>query len=263
MITSKDYDGWRELADADPVAAVRALADYAGDLVTLVRVVAGVKGLTRLADGAPDGTLHHAERLYAGLVTRVTTGRGNTGATPDVLTRWTTDAVADRDKVLRTLADQFGQLLYVLNVVGDDLPGRDLAWSEEGKPYWHAERAHTAVLTVLTGNAEDGRRLHDLWSDCQEDTAWNLKTLAEQKRAESVIVTVAADGNTAKVVLPGGLDCDAGRVAETGLFWVADEVGDVIGHDPAWPGIGRKLADHYRYPDNTVVLVEYAAQAQG
>lgn len=77
----------------------------------------------------------------------------------------------------------------------------------------------------------------------------------------SVLVTVAADGDTAVVDLPGGLTCQAGRVADSGLYWVADEVGTVVAHSPFWPEVGHILARAYGYLTDIAVVVEYADAA--
>jgi hypothetical protein len=265
-ITSKGYDEWKALAGdglelaGDAVAAMRAVVDYTTDILTVVRTVATVTGVaTRVALAEGEGSVvWHTERAVAGMVPLVTGGTAESDVTPTMLGEWLNLAHRDRDRFLEVLADEFGWLLYVANMVS----AHDSIWSVtsdvEGRPYWHVQRAHIAVLTLLTGSEDDGERLHELWAGNQADTAHNRKVLAEEKRANSVIVTVAADGNTATVVLPGGLDCEAGRVGDdSGLFWVADEMGDVIGHSPAWLGVGELLAKHYGYPPEAVEL-EYA-----
>lgn len=165
----------------------------------------------------------------------------------------------DRDAALRALADELGHLLYVMNIVSggpaEDL--RQVAHSGEARPFWHVEQAHILLLTQLTGDPADGQRLHDLWSGTLEDTAWNQRILADQKRARRVLVTVAADGDTATIDLPDGPRCHAGRVADSGLFWVADTLGTVIGHSSAWPGLGRVAANAYAVPHDIAVVVEY------
>lgn len=181
MITYGTYDEWRNLVTLDPVRAQRALADAAGDLVMVVRVLGSRPGLGRLCDSSAGGTLCHAERAYAGLLTRVSGGYGATAATFGTMTPWIMVALADRHRVLIKLADEFARLLYLLNIIGQDLPGPSLASDAKGQPYWHVARAHIAVLTLLTGDAADGHRLHDLWADNMEDTAWNLRVLETEK----------------------------------------------------------------------------------
>lgn len=266
MITEKTYDEWAELGKGDPADSVAALRDLAADLVSVVRELAqaGVFGPLGEVGNAARAVLRSGQAVHAGIVaTGVAVADPVVGVTPEVLTTW---RGLDRERALCDLADTYAWLLYVMNMVGDNVPQgvTSLAQQSEGLPCQYAVDAHRAVLTVLTGEANDAARVHDLWSDNHESTAWNLRQLAEQKRGESVRVVVAADGNTATVRLPGGLDCDAGRGADGGLFWVTDEMGDVIGHAPAWDGIGRTLADHYGYRPSTAVLVEYAEdRAQG
>jgi hypothetical protein len=168
-------------------------------------------------------------------------------------------ARAGADAKLRALADALADVLRAANVASGEPGLETVANSAVGTLYWHVEQAHRLVLTrVSGGNRADGDRLHELWSDNLEDTSWNVQVLANEKRAASVVVSVAADGDTATITLPGGADCEAGRIAGSGVFWVADEVGEVIARAPAWPGVGRALADHYELPSDTAVVVEYA-----
>lgn len=260
MITEKTYDEWAQLGKGDPADSVAALRDLAADLVSVARELAqaGVFGPLGEVGNASRAVQRSTQAVHAGIVaTGVATADPVVGATPEVLATW---RKLDRDTALRDLADACAWLLYVMNIVGDNVPPgvASLARQDDGLPYQYAVDAHRAVLTVLTGESNDAARMQQLWSENHEDTAWNLRQLVEQKRFESVRVVVAADGNTATVRLPGGLDCEAGRVADGGLFWVADEMGDVIGHAPAWDGIGRTLAGHYGYSSGTAVLVEYA-----
>lgn len=264
MITTRSNDEWHTLA-GNPRDAGRALIDWVADISTMVRVVGSPDGVRELAyDVAEGSALWHLDRLSFALLARVAGGIPGTELTGTKVSRWF-KARGDRDLVLRELSDELARLLYVLNIVSE-VPG--LTWaatSAQGLPYWHAERAFEALLTLLTGNEADGRRMRDMWSENQETTAWNLKMLAGEKRAASVLVAVAADGNTARVTLPGdGTLYEAGRVGgDSGLFWVTDEMGDVIGHAPAWLGVGRKLAEYYGlHETDAPVAVEYLADAQ-
>jgi hypothetical protein len=69
------------------------------------------------------------------------------------------------------------------------------------------------------------------------------------------------------VTLPGdGTLYEAGRVSgDSDLFWVTDDTGDVIGHVvPAWPAVGRTLADYAGlHETDAPVVVEYEADKQG
>lgn len=268
-IDERDYDGWRELVFGDTSApepvvdgaqALRALADYAADIVTVMRALGGVEATAELCSVQRYSALWHAERVWLGLVSRATGGRSSSALSTDRMSAWTTLAGIDRAQTLTLLADECGWLLYVLNVASGN---RDIGWvasSRDDTAYGHAERAHTAVLTLLADNAEDGRRLHELWSGNQEPTAHNLRVLTEEKRAAAVIVTVAADGDTATITLPDEANLHtAGRVQDEGLLWVADPSSEVIGHNSAWIGIGELLVRHYEYPTDTAVIVEYAA----
>jgi hypothetical protein len=264
MITKRDHDAWRVLAlgdfwdhsvQADVVAATRALADWTADILTVLRAVAVF--IPEVGDSKAGSLFWHAERLHAGLTTLVTGGTASTDLTPDLLTTWERMSGENPRKVLTYLADEFGHVLYMLNVMSDSPYLRSVASESEGKPYWHAGKAHVAVLTLLTGSAEDGRAVHDYWSGNQEDTVHNLGMLAQDKRAASAIVTVAADGNTAMIELPSLGELTAGRVANGGLFWVADEVGTVVGHGSSWAEVGTLLATHYGHGD-APVIVEYA-----
>jgi hypothetical protein len=255
-IMDKGYDEWEELAET-PARAARVVADWMADVLTVVRVLhaAGVTGLL-------DGPLYwHVEQAYTGVTAELSEGAATpaTVLTMAELATWA-ERTGDREAVLTDLADEFGcyGLRFVLNQVSVNEGLRYLGSDAKGTPQGHIRQAHRAVLTLLTGSPEDAEALDDLWAENFEDTTWNREVLARQKRAASVIVTVAADGDTATVVLPGGLDCKAGRVGgDSGLFWVADEMGDVIGRSPTWLGVGELLAKHYGYPPEAVEL-EYA-----
>lgn len=254
MIIEKTYDEWVELA-GQPVTAVRVVADWLGNIVTVVRVL-HTTGVTGLLDGP---AFRHIEQAYAGVASRV-----DGGATPAVaiglheVAVWAEHA-ADRDTVLAALADELQQVVYRMNMLGVDGVARFLAGGSENQPYWHVLRAHTAVLTVLTGSEADGEALHELCMDNWDDTAWNLRNLADDKRARTVTVRVAAGENTATVTLPhGAAEYKAGRVGGyLRLFWVADDEGDVVGNSPTWQGVGETLAKAYMYAD-PIVVVEYA-----
>jgi hypothetical protein len=194
MITNRTYDVWRTLVST-PTDAGRALVDWVADVSTVVRHVGSPAGVRELADDVTEGTvLWHLDRLYVTLVTRVAAG-GAPGSelTGQKLTDWY-EARGDRGLMLRELSDELGRMLYVLNIVSET-PG--LTWaatSANGMPYWHAERAFQALLTLLTGNETDGARMRELWSENQEDTAWNLTVLAVEKREASVVVTSRPTG---------------------------------------------------------------------
>lgn len=268
MISNRSHDDWQRLAVGntfnasevgDPVAAARALTDWAADILSVLRAVSVV--IPALADSSEGSLFWHTERLHAGLATLVTGGVASTNLTPDLLAAWPLHAGAMRDAtVLRNLADEYGFLLYVLNMASGAKPLRSVAHSAQGLPYWHAEQAHIAVLTLLTGSAEDARAVHGYWSDNQEDTEWNLKVLAEDKRARSVVATVAADGDSAKFAMPDGTELDGGRMGDpSGVFWGADEMGDVVAHGSTWGEVASKLVEHGGYGVDTPVIVEYAA----
>lgn len=267
MITKKTHEDWQHLATGDPwdtaikpdvVAAVRALTDWTADILTVMRAVAVY--IPAVGDSATGSLFWHAERVHAGLATLVTGGTASTDLNPGLLTTWGQMPGENPRKALTYLADEFGYLLYVLNAVSGASELRGVASSSEGMPYWHAERAHVAVLTLLTGSAEDGQALHDHWSGNQEDTTWNLKLLAEDKRARSVVVTVAADGDTAKFLMPDGTEQDGGHMGEpAGVLWGTDESGDVVAHGSCWSEVATKLIEHGGYGVDTPVIVEYAA----
>lgn len=267
MITSKAWDDWGKLATGDmwdptvvanPQAAARALADWAADILTVLRAVSAE--LPAVGDSAEGSLFWHTERLYAGLLPFVTGGTASTDLTPDQLATWPRHAAANRDAALHSLADEFGFVLYVLNAVSGADSLHKLASSSEGMPYRHAEKAHVAVLTLLTGSRDDALAVHDLWSGNQEDTAHNLEVLTERKRAESVVVTVAADGNTATFAMPDGGQQDGGRMGDpSGVLWGTDEGGDVVAHGSSWPEVATKLAEYAGWGADTPVIVEYAA----
>lgn len=175
----------------------------------------------------------------------------------DVYEKWAKLA-GDPEAKWREAADLLSGVLYELNIAaGDDGP-HELATSREGTAYWFVERALMAALLGVTGgNEADAWRLRELWADNQEDTAYNLGVLAAEKRAASVIVTMAADHKSATVMLPGGIDCTAGQLEGGELVWVADEVGSEIGTGLDYEQVARLLADHYGYPPETAVVVEY------
>lgn len=260
IMDGRTWDEWHALSEGDPGVSVRALADAAGDLRAMAEtlVMAGVFGPLGQYGDAALLVMDHAADVHIELLrTGIATGEPTDGATARVRDEW---RAMDRDTALRELADEFGQLLYLLNMCGDNVPDGVpvLSTQSPGSIYQHAIDGHVAALTMLTGNGKDARRLHDLWSDNFEATEHNLTVLVAEKRAESVVVVVAASGNTASVTLPDGTSVAAGRVADSGVFWVADENGSVVGRSPAWPGIGRVAADWHGYGDAAVV-VEYAA----
>lgn len=259
MISDTSYSEWQDLA-ADPARAVRALTDWTADIATVMRAVAPLyHRLGGLADSREGHAFRHVERAHVGLAAHANSGTARTVVTMNLLATWA--SLPDRDRLLRTLADELARLLFMLNVASGGPGMWWLASSEPDTPYWHVERAHIAVLTLLTGDHGDAVRLHDLWSDNHADTAWNLRVLADQKRAESVVMTVAADGNTATIALPDGREGTAGRVgAAVGTVWVNDtETGTIVGHAPAWAEAGALLAARHGYhPNTTPVIVDYA-----
>lgn len=262
MVNERSFDDWREAVLRDAQQSVRDLTDWSADILTVLRLVtaAGVAGL--MGVGTVDGeTYMQAEHLHAALFSHQPYRYANTNlTTKTVVMDWMDVARSDRDKVLVALADEFARMLYVLNLVsaGDGLAR--LASDREGYPYHYAQRAHVAVLTLLTGSAVDGRRVHELWSSNSEDTAWNLAVVADEKRAASVVVTVAADGNGATVALPGDpTDYLVTRKAwDSALFEVRDEVGDVVGTALEFAALGTALAGHYRLKADVRVIVEKA-----
>lgn len=252
-------DEWTELS-RDGNAAVRALADWALDTVTVIRVVAGLPDMSELTESKPDTVYWHAERLYVVLAAHTSAGTVTT-LIPDELTRWTARPI-NRDQLLRKLADRLGHLRSTLNTVSGS-PG--LSWlgsSTHGMPYWHAEKAHTAALTLLTGNPDDGRRLADMWVNNYEPTEYNQRLLTAEKRDESIIVTFAADGETATIRTPDGSEHDVGRVMGGGLFWVGGEKGNTeqdiaIGHHGAATALAHIVMDYHGYDADTPVIIEY------
>lgn len=270
VIDERNDDDWKALVFGDEwtdkptvpgTAALRALTDYAADIVTVMRTLGSITATGPLGKAGHGSALWHGERAFAGLATRATGGRSASALTTDRVVAWATVAGIDSRQALSLLADEWGRLLHVLNVASGHPDLHWVATSSADSVYGHAEGAHIAVLTLLAGNGDDGRRLHELWSDNQETTEHNMRILVQDKRAASVIVTVAADGDTATLTLPGNTEqYTAGRVEGQGLLWVADPEGEVIGHRSAWTALGQLLIGHYFYPANTPVIVEYASR---
>lgn len=182
MITRRSDDQWSELFH-NREAVLRALTDWAADILTVIRMVPGLADLTKPAGGHLYTGYWHAEQLCMVLIGNSTGSQAATELTPDLLAQV---AEADRDVLLSELADEYAHMLYVLNRASGAPELNWLASSFRNTAYWHAERAHTAVLTLLSGSKADGRRLHELWSDNHQNTAYNLRLLAAEKRHESI-----------------------------------------------------------------------------
>lgn len=260
MIGTKDREDWEQIS-GDPVQTVRALADWTADILTVMRLVSDAAGLAGLADSKAGTAYYHAEQVRHWLVGRATGGMTHTDITPELVARWVGYS-AHRTQALMLLADEIADLLIILNQVSGGGAGLwTLAVSAEGGPYWHAGRAHQYVLALLTGTLEDGYLLHELWSDNQEPTAHNVELLQQHKQGNAVVVRVSADGNTATITIPGSDEhSNAGRVAESGLYWVtALGSDDVIGNDSSWPGVGHLVASYYNFPPDVRVIVDYTA----
>lgn len=252
-------DEWTDKPTVPGTAALRALTDYAADIVTVMRTLGSITAISSLGKAGHGSALWHGERVFAGLATRATGGRSASALTTDRVVAWATLAGIDSPRALSLLADEWGRLLSVLNMASSHPDLNWVATSSADSVYGHAEGAHTAVLTLLAGNGDDGRQLHELWSDNQETTEHNMRVLAEDKRAASVIVTVAADGDTATITMPRNAEqYTAGRVEGQDLLWVADSDGEVIGHRSAWTALGQLLIGQFFYPADTAVIVEYA-----
>lgn len=263
MIGTRTRQEW-EAVSRDPVQTVRALADWTADILTVMRLVSGAAGMAGLADSKPGTAYYHAEQVRHWLVERATGGMTHTDITPELVARWV-GLAADRTRALSLLADELGGLLVILNAASGGNAGLwALAASAEGGPYWHAGRAHQHVLALLAGNREDGYLLHELWSDNQESTQYNLALLQQTKEDTAVVVRVAADGDSATITTPGSIDpAVAGRTEGSGgLFWVtALGSDDVIGHEPSWAGVGHLVARYHNYPEDTRVIVDYSQPA--
>ena len=82
MIGTKTREDW-ETISRDPVQAVRALADWTGDILTVMRLVAGAGGMAGLSDSRPGTAYYHAEQVRHWLVERVTGGMTSTDITSE------------------------------------------------------------------------------------------------------------------------------------------------------------------------------------